>query len=146
MNIASLLKSEMARLARKELKGELEPLRKALTAHRSALAKLKRELATVEREVKALRKGVGRGVPATAATSEDDDAGHRFSAKGLVSHRKKLGFTREQYASLVGVSAQSIYKWERGEARPRQAQLAALVQARGMGKRQALARLEAAAG
>lgn len=146
MNIASLLKSEMARLARKELKGELEPLRKAVTAHRTALAKLKRELVTVERELKALRRGAGRAdtVPRTATQSED--AGHRFSAKGLVSHRKKLGFSREQYALLVGVSAQSIYKWERGEARPRQAQLAALVQARGLGKRQALAHLETAAG
>lgn len=145
MNIASLLKSEMARLARKELKAELEPLRKAVAAHRTTLAKLKRELATVERELKGMQKRVGRPGPAARAETEGENAGHRFSAKGLVSHRKKLGFSREQYAGLVGVSAQSIYKWERGEARPRQAQLAALVQARGLGKRQALARLEAAA-
>lgn len=146
MNIASLLKSEMARLARKELKTELEPLRKAVTAHRAALAKLKRELASVERDLKGMRKRVGRSDTAARTSGDEDNAGHRFSAKGLASHRKKLGFSREQYADLVGVSAQSIYKWERGEARPRQAQLAALVQARGLGKRQALARLEAAAG
>jgi DNA-binding transcriptional regulator YiaG len=145
MNITTLLKSEMARLARKELKAEVEPLRKALTAHRSAMAKMKREIAALAREVKGLRKHAGRPDTAARPPRDGDDAGHRFSAKGLASHRKKLGFSREQYATLVGVSAQSIYKWERGEARPRQAQLAALVQARGLGKRQAVARLEASA-
>lgn len=146
MNIATLLKSEIARLARKELKAELEPLRKAVTAHRSALATIRKEVASLERELKRMRKSNGRSDAAGARQADGEDVGHRFSAKGLVSHRKKLGFSRDQYADLVGVSAQSIYKWERGEARPRQAQLAALVQARGLGKRQALAQLEAAAG
>lgn len=145
MNIASLLKSEMARLARKELKAELEPLRKAVSGHRATLAKLKRELEAVQRELKGVQKRIGRPGAAASPEAEGENTGHRFSAKGLASHRNKLGFSREQYAALVGVSAQSIYKWERGEARPRQAQLAALVQARGLGKRQALARLEAAA-
>lgn len=146
MNIASLLKSEMARLARKELKAELQPLRKAVTAHRAALAKLRKELASVERELHTLRRRSGRSAPAVASDAAEGETNHRFSAKGLASHRKKLGLSREQYAALVGVSAQSIYKWERAEARPRQAQLEALVKARAMGKREAFARLEAAGG
>lgn len=144
MNIATLLKSEMARLARKELKAELEPLRKAVTAHRSALAKVRREVAALEREIKRMCKRNGRSGIAERPAAESVEVDRRFSAKGLASHRKKLDFSRQQYADLVGVSAQSIYKWERGEARPRQAQLAALLQVRGLGKRQALARLEAA--
>jgi transcriptional regulator with XRE-family HTH domain len=43
---------------------------------------------------------------------------------------------------LVGVSGQSIYKWEQGEVRPRAAQLQALAAVRGIGKCEALARLE----
>lgn len=143
MNISSLLKSEMARLARKELKAELQPLRKAVTAHRAALAKLRRELAAVERELHMMRRRTGRSAPAASEATERE-TNHRFSAKGLASHRNKLGFSREQYATLVGVSAQSIYKWERAESRPRHAQLEALVKARTMGKREAMARLEAA--
>jgi DNA-binding transcriptional regulator YiaG len=134
----------MARLARKELKAELQPLRKAVTAHRAALAKLRKELASVERELHRTRRRDGRAAPATASDAGEGETNHRFSAKGLLSHRKKLGLSREQYATLVGVSAQSIYKWERAEARPRQAQLEALVKARAMGKREANARLEAA--
>jgi transcriptional regulator with XRE-family HTH domain len=43
---------------------------------------------------------------------------------------------------LVGVSGQSIYKWEQGEVRPRAAQLQALAAVRGIGKCEALSRLE----
>jgi hypothetical protein len=43
---------------------------------------------------------------------------------------------------LVGVSGQRIYKRQQGEVRPRAAQLQALAAVRGIGKREALARLE----
>ena len=36
----------------------------------------------------------------------------------------------------------TIYNWELGKARPQKAQLAALVAVRGIGKREALAKLE----
>lgn len=143
MNIAGLLKSEIVRLARKELKSELEAVRKSISAHRSALAKLKREIDTLQRQLKALRKGAGR-VQAKADAAGDQGSRPRFSAKGLASHRQRLGFSREQYGALLGVSGQSVYKWERGEARPRQAQLLSIAAARGLGKREALARLESA--
>jgi DNA-binding transcriptional regulator YiaG len=40
---------------------------------------------------------------------------------------------------VLGVSAQSIYNWETGKARPRQDQLAKLSQLRKVGKRQVIA-------
>ena len=46
------------------------------------------------------------------------------------------------YAKLVGVSPLTIYNWEQGKTRPRKEQLAALVAVRGIGKREALAKLE----
>jgi DNA-binding transcriptional regulator YiaG len=66
----------------------------------------------------------------------------RFRAGGLASHRRKLGLSAEDYGALAGVSGQSIYKWEQGEVRPRAAQLQALATVRGIGKREAMARLE----
>ena len=41
-NIASVLKEEVVRLARKELKAATEGLKKAVAAHRSEIAALKR--------------------------------------------------------------------------------------------------------
>ena len=63
--------------------------------------------------------------------------------KGLRSHRARLGLSAEEYGRLVGVSAQTIYSWERQTSTPRAAQRASLAAVRGLGKREAHARLEA---
>ena len=63
-------------------------------------------------------------------------------AGGLASHRKRLGLSAADFGKLLGVSGQSIYKWEPGEVKPRRAQLEAIAAIRTLGKREALARLE----
>jgi len=55
---------------------------------------------------------------------------------------RRLGLSAADYARLVGVSSLTIYNWEHGKSRPRKEQLAALVAVRGIGKREALRRLE----
>jgi DNA-binding transcriptional regulator YiaG len=66
----------------------------------------------------------------------------RYSAKGLQSQRRRLGFSAADYGKLMGVSAQSIYNWEQGQAIPRGEQLAKLAALREIGKREARARLD----
>ena len=56
--------------------------------------------------------------------------------------RERLGLSAEDYGLLVGVSAQTIYSWESGNSKPRAAALAGWAQVRGIGKREALKRLE----
>lgn len=43
---------------------------------------------------------------------------------------------------LLGVTGQTVYNWERGQARPRQEQLAKIASLRRMGKREARGLLE----
>jgi DNA-binding transcriptional regulator YiaG len=43
--------------------------------------------------------------------------------------------------ALLGVSAQTVYNWEAGKARPRQQQLAAIAAVRKLGKRDVKAKL-----
>jgi transcriptional regulator with XRE-family HTH domain len=59
------------------------------------------------------------------------------------AQRKRLKLSAEDFGKLLGVSAQTVYFWEQGRTRPRKAQFAALVAARSLGRREALARLEA---
>jgi DNA-binding transcriptional regulator YiaG len=47
------------------------------------------------------------------------------------------------FGLLIGVSGQSIYKWEDGKVRPRAKQLQAILSLRGLGKREAAERLAA---
>lgn len=138
-NIALLLKEEITRLARKELRANTEGLKKAVATYRSEIATLKRRVEVLERQAKRTAKVVARAQP---ATPEPTEARHRFSAKGLATHRKRLGLSAADYGALLGASALSVYKWEAGQSRPRARYLPAIAAVRKMGKREVAARLE----
>ncbi len=137
-NIASLLKEEITRLARKELKSNTESLKKAVSSYRAEIAALKRRVDTLERQAKKTAKVVSRVQP----EAPESDTRHRFSAKGLATHRQRLGLSAAEYGALLGVSALSVYKWEGGQVRPRASYLPAIAAVRGLGKREAAARLK----
>lgn len=143
-NLAAILKSEVTRLARKELRAETDALKKTVTAQRSEIAALKRRTADLEKSLKALTRlanKAGRGAQSTP--EEADTSSFRFRAAGMASNRKRLGLSAEDFGLLVGASGQSIYLWERGKAKPRQKNLAAIAALRGVGKREVAKRLEA---
>ncbi len=138
-NIASLLKSEISRVARKEVRGETASLKKAVSSYRSEIAALKRRALALEAELRRLGKATAKALP--AAADEPSARAPRFSPKGLVSQRKRLGLSALEVGLLVGASGQSIYNWEDGKARPRAKHLQALASLRSMGKKDAAARL-----
>ena len=138
-NIASLLKEEITRLARKELKANTESLKKAVSTYRSEIAALKRRVDTLERQAKRTDKVVRKVAPVGIP---ENDGAHRWSPKGFAKHRARLGLSAAQYGALLGVSALSVYKWEGGQVRPRASHLPAIAAVRALGKREATARLE----
>lgn len=134
-NIASALKEEITRLARKELRNETEKLKKASATYRSEIAALKRRVDALEKQLVQVRKKTAvKEVPA-------DVAKVRFSAKGLATKRQRLGLSAADLGVILGVSGQTIYHWETGKGKPRQQQLAALAALRKMGKKEARAQL-----
>lgn len=137
-NAYSALKSEISRVARKEVRGEIQSLKKAAASYRSDIAQLKRRAQALEQQVKRLGKGRPRPAP-----EEDAVEGPqlRFSAKGFASQRRRLGLSAEACGALVGATGQSVYKWESGKVRPRARQLPAIAALRKMGRREAAARL-----
>src|SRR6478735_3591393 len=141
-NIAILLKNEIARVARKEVRAETQGLKKAIAPYRAQIAELKRRTRELELQIKRL----GRVTAKVASAAPDEDAGERnlrFSAKGLATQRKRLGLSAQAYGALIGASGQSVYKWEEGKTRPRARHLPKIAELRGMGKKEAAARLAA---
>lgn len=136
-NLASMLKTEITRLARKEIKSALDPIRKVHVSHRKDIAELKRKVASLQRDLKASSKP--SKVPQDVA--EASTRGTRFVPKGLKSLRARLGLSAAEFGLLIGASGQSIYNWETGKAVPRASQQAALAAIRGVGKREAGKRL-----
>ena len=142
-NIGQILKSEISRIARREVRGETQQLRKAVTQYRSQIAELKRELRALQQQLRRQARGGGRAAPARDQEAEADNPRLRFSAKGLAAQRRRLGLSAAAVAKLIGVSPLSVYKWESGKTRPRARQLEAIAQLRRMGKREAMQRLAA---
>lgn len=138
-NLASTLKAEISRLARKEIKSHLTPARRAAVRHRKDLALLKRQLKAAERKIAALSRTATR--QADPSAEDDDLSGTRFSVRSVRAQRRRLKLSAAEFARLLGVSAQTVYNWEHGKARPARAQFAALVEARSLGRREVVRRL-----
>jgi DNA-binding transcriptional regulator YiaG len=133
-DIASVLKSEIARLARKQVRSEIQSVKKASATHRSEIAALKRKVQGLEAALKSLRRqaaSTGRAAPA----AETPQTKPRFSAKSLKSQRRRLGLSAADVGLLIGTTGQSIYNWEAGQARPRASHLAAIAGLRSLGKK-----------
>jgi DNA-binding transcriptional regulator YiaG len=139
-NLAAVLKKEIRRLARREVKAEVNAVRRATGQHRHDIAGLKRQLQIQERRLAALQSQTSaRKQP---AESEGLPPGVRFSPRSVRAQRKRLKLSAEQYGQLIGVTGQTIYLWEKGKTRPGKAQFAALVAVRSLGRREALKRLK----
>ncbi len=138
-NIASVMKDEIVRLAKKEVRKEAEGLKKSSAQYRSDIAALKRQVAALEKQVARL----GKNGPKKATVEVEGEAStkFRFSAKRIAAQRQKLGLSAGDMGALIGVSAQTIYNWEAEKSRPRQSQLAAIAAVRKLGKKAIQAQL-----
>jgi len=135
-NVASVLKDEISRIARKEIRRETSSLKRSSTTHRSEIAALKRRMVELERQLRRVGRGAGP-LPPDAANEDATPGGTRFSARSMAAQRRRLGLSAAECGLLIGASAQSIYNWEEGKARPRAQHLAAIFALRNLGKRQA---------
>jgi DNA-binding transcriptional regulator YiaG len=141
-NIAQVLKSEIARIARKEVRAEVVALKRAVAAQRTLLAVLKRRNAELEREMRQSGRRGGRKAAAQPLGNDGAAELQRFSAKGLAAHRRRLGLSAADCGLLLGTSAQTVRNWEEGKVRPRARHLPGIAALRTLGKRQATSHLE----
>ncbi|MEO5702136.1 MAG: helix-turn-helix domain-containing protein [Casimicrobiaceae bacterium] len=140
-SLGTVLKTEIARLSRKEARREVLAINRASAHHRRRIAELKRQVLQLEQQVGNLtRQFAAQCTPANSTATEGTKL--RFVAKGFRAHRAKLGLSAADCARLLGVSAQSVYNWEGQVSVPRRDQLTRIAALRRMGKREARARLD----
>jgi DNA-binding transcriptional regulator YiaG len=141
-NIGALLKTEISRLCRREVRQEVAGVKKASASYRRDIAALKRQVSALQKKLVVAEKRVGTSIESKSAPTLPDRP-VRFVAKGLRSLRTRLGLSAAQFALLLGVSEQSVYNWETKKALPRKEQFAAIIALRSVGKRDVQARLDA---
>ncbi len=147
---SNAFRAEIVRMARKELKPELQGMRKAITGHRSEIAALKREVKSLTSQLKTARRQTKVG--GVAAPSDQPKVSKRaaredfvFAPEMLAQMRNALGATQLQMAALLAVSPLTYSRWEKGQAQPRTKQLAKIEELAHMGPANAAKKIRQAA-
>lgn len=136
-------------MARKEIKAGVGGLRKTVTAQRSEIAALKRDVKAHSSQLKAVLRtaarleGAGK-VAAPEGTDAPTRRGRRFKfdAQALAGKREQLGISQQAMAVLLEASTLSVSRWESGKVTPRAAQLERIQAVLKIGKREAKAKLQ----
>jgi len=144
-NIAKVLREEVQRLAKRQIKAELSPVKRDNVRLKKSVAELRRQIAALHRTSRELVKKVTPVVASKENEEATENAAKlRPTSEGLKKLRARLGLTQGQFAKLLGVSAQAVVQWagKDGRIRMRKTTLSALARIQNIGKREAWRRLE----
>lgn len=136
-NIASLLKAEITRLSRRELKSATDGIKKASGLHRSDIASLRQRVAAIEKSLRQIERVVTKAMPVSTGSSTPGVI--RYSAKRFLAQRQRLEMSAAEVGFLLNVTQQTVYNWESGKTRPSPAQMPAIAALRKLTKRSARA-------
>ncbi len=140
-NIATAFRDEIRRLARKEIKAAVGPLKKDNRRLKRQVAQLTREVTDLSRDAKRILPEVARLRQKTVDPNSREVRSARFGPKLIAALRRRLKLNREHFSLLVGVSANTIYLWEKDSTSPRPGARAKLLELRAIGVREARRRV-----
>ena len=143
-DIARLLKAEITRLAKKEVKKAVSPLKQEIIQLKKVNTALKRRIEGLEKNNKPLLTNEKKRIEQQAKTLPDDAHSYRLTARTVKALRKKFGLSQDEFAKLVGLaSGQSVYQMEKqkGVLKIRSKTKAAILAVKDIGKREAKSRL-----
>ena len=131
--IESIIKSEIQRLAKHEIRSVYRPLRKEVWGMKLKLSKLIKNFTVLDRLAKEIAKTKSTE-PKLEATPEEVKAS-RLTPERIAGLRKKLGISQRELGLLVGATTGAVLSWEKGKFKPRGEKKAALVALRKVRKR-----------
>ena len=131
--IDQVLRSEISRLAGKEIRSAIVPLASQIRKVRRENGELKTRVAELERTLKKQSRMVAPAERVSAAPPEEGVKA-RLSPGLLKKLRNRLGISQTELATLVNVSQPAVASWEQGRAKPRPDARAAIVGLRDMTK------------
>ena len=131
--LESIIKSEITRLAKREVRSTFRPLRKEVWRMKLKLSNLIKNFAVLDRLAKEASRGKSTE-PKLEATPEEVKAS-RLTPERIAGLRKKLGISQRELGLLVGATTGAVLSWEKGKFKPRGDKKAALVALRKVRKR-----------
>ncbi len=135
------IKSEIVRLAKREVRKTLVPLGRDVRLLKSSVSQLSKTVLALGRFVaqqeNELKK---RKIPLEATPEEVRKS--RFSPALIRSLRKHLGISQKELAILAGVTVGAAHLWEKGKFEPGDEKKAVMVALRKLGRREVRKLLE----
>ncbi len=137
----SIIKSEIVRLAKREVRKIAVPLKREFRLMRGTLSQLRKAVLSLQRITSAQQKEIEkRRVPLEAEPEEVKAA--RFSPRLIRSLRRRLRITQKELALLTGVTVGAVHQWESGQFKPAPQKRAIMVGLRRLGRREVRKLLE----
>jgi DNA-binding transcriptional regulator YiaG len=142
-NVMKVLRDEITRLARKEVKASVTKVHKPTVQLKHDMAALKRIVVTLTKDNKRLQGILDQIVKTQPAQAPEETGKARLTGKGIRSLRRKLRLSQVDFGRLIGVTAQAVVNMEKksGPLAVRKVTRAAILAIRGIGAREAQSRL-----
>src|SRR4030043_841624 len=126
------IKSEIMRLAKREVRVAFLPLKREVWAMRLKLSGLSKGVAILNRQAKELR--LEEAKPKLEASPEEVKPS-RLTPERIRNLRKKKGISQWEFALITGVTTGAVLSWEKGKFNPKGEKKVALVALRKVNKR-----------
>jgi len=132
--IENIVKSEILRLAKREVRAFFSPLRREVHTLKLKLSGLSKGFAVLDRLAKEqIRQDESKKMQMSADIEEVKAS--RLTPARIGNLRRKLGISQRELALLTGVSTGTVTLWEKGKFRPNLNKKSALVAMRKLRKR-----------
>jgi DNA-binding transcriptional regulator YiaG len=132
--IESMIKSEIQRLARREIRSTFRPLKREVRAMRLKLSSLMKGYTNLNRITKEQVQKATEQFKLEATPDEIKVA--RFSPARIRALRLKKGLSQKELGMLLGVSLGTVVLWEKGKITPKAERKGALIALRRLKKRE----------
>jgi len=137
----TMIKSEMVRLAKREVRKICVPLRSDVWSLKSAVSQLHKSVLILQRLTASQQKELEKGKMLLEAPPEEVKES-RFSPRLIKSLRGHLAITQKELAILTGVTVGAVHLWESGRFKPSMKKKAVMVALRKLGRREVRKLLE----
>ena len=137
----TMIKFEMVRLAKREVRKICVPLRSDVWSLKSAVSQLHKSVLIIQRITAGQQKELEKGRMLLEAPSEEVKES-RFSPRLIRSLRGHLAITQKELAILTGVTVGAVHLWESGRFKPSMKKKAVMVALRKLGRREVRKLLE----
>ena len=135
-SIATLLREEISKIARKEVQDQVRELKQTVREQRDAIARLEKQLGSAK--AKATTKSAAKPAAKVRKPAGDGDRRKqlRIAPNTIKKHRKRLKLSQAELGEILDVSTNTVLRWEAGTSKPRRKHLPKLDQLRTISMRE----------